>query len=93
MVHAIAFLTVTNPESMAQYREKAGEALAKHGGAVVQVSRSPATLDGAPELPDVVALLSFPDAAAAHAWANDPELASIHDLRRGAGKSNIFVME
>lgn len=92
MVYAFAHLTVTNPEALAAYREKAGAALARHGGAVVHASRDLQGIDGAPTLPDAAALLSFPDATSAKAWADDPDLADIHALRHSAGGSDIMLL-
>ncbi|MEP2534333.1 DUF1330 domain-containing protein [Shimia sp.] len=92
MVFAYAKLTVTNPEALAQYREKAGPALARHGGKVEQGSADTIVLDGAPDLPDVAAILSFPDRESALGWINDPELAQTHDLRRSAGASDIVLL-
>ena len=92
MIYAYAELTVTNPDALAQYREKAGEALAKHGGKVEAASGEFTVLDGAPNAPNVAALLSFPDKPAALAWANDPELKDIHALRQSAGASDILLL-
>lgn len=92
MIYAYAEITVTNPEALAEYRDVAGAALAKHGGKVESASREFTTLDGAPVAPNVAALLSFPDKAAAVAWSEDPELADVHALRRSAGGSNILLL-
>jgi len=92
MIFAYAKLTVTNPAALAQYREVAGAALAKHGGKVESASGELSVLDGAPDMPDVAALLSFPDKSAAMAWAADPELSDIHALRRSAGGSDIILL-
>lgn len=92
MIYAYALLTVSNPDSLAKYREEAGPALARHGGAIVGASGALTQLDGAPALPDVAAILSFPDTEAAKAWIDDPELADIHALRRNAGASEIVLM-
>ncbi len=92
MIYAYAKLTITKPESLAEYREIAGPALAKHGGAVVAAAAEMTTLDGAPEIPDTAALLSFPDKEAAMAWINDPELKDTHGLRRSAGASEIVLL-
>ena len=89
MNYAIAKLDITDPEKLAAYRDVAGTALAKHGGAVVTASGVYTVLDGAPDTTGVTAILSFPDKASALAWANDPELADVHALRRSAGASNI----
>lgn len=92
MIYAYAHLTITNPTALAEYREVAGAALAKHGGKVESASKEFTVLDGAPEAPDTAALLSFPDKDAALAWANDPDLQDVHNLRRSAGGSNILLL-
>ncbi len=92
MIYAFAKLTVTNPQALADYRDVAGDALAKHGGKVESATRDFTVLDGVPETPNVAALLSFPDKAAALAWAGDPDLSDVHDLRRRAGGSDILLL-
>lgn len=92
MIYAYAMLTVNNPEALNKYRDLAGAALARHGGAIVGASGALEKLDGAPTIPDVAAILSFPDKASAESWINDPELADIHALRRNAGASDIVLM-
>ena len=92
MIYAYAKLTIINPDSLDKYRNVAGAALAKHGGNVVSTARECTQLDGNPDTPDVAALLSFPDREAALAWANDPELADVHALRRSAGGSDILLL-
>ncbi|WP_299612107.1 DUF1330 domain-containing protein [uncultured Tateyamaria sp.] len=90
--HAVVMLRVTNPESLGQYRDKATDALARHGGEVVQASPELAVIEGAPVLPDAMAIVRFPDRAAAQAWIGDPDLQSVHDLRRGSGTSDIILL-
>ena len=92
MIYAYAEITVTNPEALDQYRDVANEALAKHGGKVESAAHEFTVLDGAPDKPNVVALLSFPDRDAAIAWSTDPELADVHALRRSAGASDILLL-
>lgn len=90
--HAIVTMTVTSPESLAQYRERAADALSRHGGAVLQASADLDLLEGGPDLPTLAAVLTFPERAAALAWINDPELAPVHALRRGGGHSTIVLL-
>lgn len=90
--YAIVQLTITNPDNIAAYREKAADALAKHGGAVVQASPNLAVLEGTPEVPTMMAVLSFPDQAAAKAWKEDPDLQDVHALRMNSGKSEIICL-
>ncbi|WP_299140538.1 DUF1330 domain-containing protein [uncultured Tateyamaria sp.] len=90
--HIVVSLRVSNPDSLAKYREKATDALAVHGGSVVQASADLKTLEGSPVLPDAIAIVQFPDRSAAEAWINDPTLADVHALRRGAGGSDIILL-
>lgn len=92
MIYAYAKLTITNPDALAEYRNIAGKALTKHGGKVESNTREPTVLDGVPDIPNVAALLSFPDKKAALAWANDPELKDVHALRHSIGGSDILLL-
>ncbi|WP_209598062.1 DUF1330 domain-containing protein [Ruegeria sp. HKCCSP351] len=92
MIYAYAKLTVKNPDALAAYREQAGPALARHGGKVEHATAETTVLDGTPDLPDVAALLSFPNRDAALGWINDLELKDIHELRRSAGASDIVLL-
>ena len=95
MIYAYVKLTVTNPQALAQYRDVAAPALAKHGGKVESAVKEFTVLDGAPDAPDAPdagAILSFPDKAAAVAWADDPALEHVHALRRSAGGSDILLL-
>ena len=89
---AIATLRVKNPETLAAYREKAADALARHGGSVAQASTELSLIEGTGPLPDGVAVLSFPDREAARAWINDPELASTHALRTQGADTQITLL-
>ena len=90
--HAVVALRITNPDSLNQYREQAGAALTRHGGEVVHASPDLKVLEGSPILPDALAIVRFPDRAAAEAWIADPDLADVHALRRGSGSSEIILM-
>lgn len=92
MVYAFVQITITNPDSFAAYAKNAGAALEKHGGKAQAVSTAPQRLEGDSPAPSRAVLLSFPDAEAAQAWINDPELADVHALRRGAGSSEITLI-
>ena len=92
MIYAYVNINITNPESLGQYREVAGAALQKHGGTVLTAGKDNVTIEGTHKAPDMAAILSFPDRAAAMAWINDPALASVHVLRRGAGDVSIIVV-
>jgi len=91
-VHVMATMHVTNPENLTKYREQAGDALARHGGSVIQASGSLAILEGEAEAPGMAALLAFPDEQSARAWIADPNLAGVHKLRRASGQSEMLMM-
>jgi uncharacterized protein (DUF1330 family) len=88
----VVMLRITNPESMNRYREKAGAALARHKGEVVQASPDLKVLEDNPVVPDAMAIVRFPDRDAAEAWIGDPGLADVLALRQGAGSSEILLL-
>lgn len=92
MIYALFRAKIENPSALASYRDGSAEALARHGGAVVTATRQPTALDGAPDMPDMAALLSFPTKEAAQAWINDPDLSALHTLRRSAGTTEILLL-
>lgn len=92
MTYATVEMWITNKEALAAYREKAGEALAKHGGSLVSASPNPSLLEGESSLPSMLAVLSFPDTEAAQAWIRDPELAPVHALRNKSGRSVVKLL-
>ena len=91
-VHIVAYLYIENTDMITAYRARAGDALAKHGGALVQVSANPRQLEGMIEAPTQAVIASFPDHQAALAWYNDPDLEDTHALRTGSGSSNIILL-
>jgi uncharacterized protein (DUF1330 family) len=91
-VQALAMITITDKETLGAYREKAADALAKHGGSVVAADPAPLVLEAASDKPDLAALLSFPNVEAAKAWREDPALTDVHALRNKGGKSTIVVL-
>lgn len=90
--HAVATLKMKDPEALAAYREKAGAALARHGGAILQASTELTRLEGDQPLADGVAILTFPDRGAARAWIDDPELADTHALRTKGAQTLITLL-
>ena len=90
--HVFAQMIIKDHDALARYRDKAGAALARHGGSVVSAGPVATVLEAAGAAPDTVALLSFPSTDAAEAWRNDPDLADVHALRNKAGASTIIVV-
>lgn len=96
-IYAIAQIKVTHPEKLAEYREHAAQALAKHNGQIVTAGAIQDYLEKNLDIqesgpPDIAALLSFPDKESALAWKNDQELQEIHALRNLGGNSTIYLL-
>lgn len=92
MTYAYVTLDISNPDSLAKYRDNAQGALDKYGGSVVSVSKDARALEGEPALPEIAVILSFPDVESATNWIEDESLSEIHAMRRGAGKSTITLL-
>lgn len=90
--YAFVTLNVTDPDKLAAYRDKAGDALAKHGGKVLQASAAPSILEGDIPTPQMAVVLEFETREAAENWRSDPELADTHALRTGSGTTTITLL-
>lgn len=91
-VTLLATMKIQDKAALQNYRQKAGAALAKHGGSVVAAGPLSTSIEGDAIDADTAAIISFPDADAAQNWISDPELASVHALRNAAGKSSIMMI-
>ncbi len=89
--YVVATLTVTDPDKMAAYRERAADALARHGGEVLAAAPAPHVLEGGPG-PSAAAVIRFADAQNARAWISDPDLQGTHALRTAAGQSTLLLI-
>ncbi|PWE29912.1 DUF1330 domain-containing protein [Maritimibacter sp. 55A14] len=92
MIYALVQMKVVDTDKLAAYREKAGAALARHGGKLEAASPGPTVLEGGRAAPDIAGILSFPDRDAALAWIGDPALQEVHELRRGGADSSIILI-
>ncbi len=85
-------IEITDAEAFDAYREVGGAAVARHGGKPLSSGRATPLHDaGVGVAPSV--LLAFPDAAAARAWIDDPELAETHELRNRGARATITLLE
>jgi uncharacterized protein (DUF1330 family) len=92
MVYAYVNRSVPDETTFAAYRERAGAALAKHGARVVISTPAQSVIEGNRDATGRGVILEFDTREAALGWINDPELASTHARRQGAGTSNIILM-
>ncbi|MCV3271706.1 DUF1330 domain-containing protein [Roseobacter sinensis] len=90
--YAFVTLDITDPEKLAAYRERAGDALAKHGGKVLQASPEPTVLEGDIAAPQIAVVLEFDTREGAVDWRADPDLVETHALRTSAGRTSITLL-
>ncbi len=90
--YAVVQIVPQDETALAAYRAKALEAVRKHGGDGFAGGSSAETLEDTGAGATTVVVVAFPDADAAHAWINDPELADLHALRRKGAKSTIVLL-
>lgn len=91
-VTLLAIMKIKDMEILQNYRQKAGEALAKHRGSIIAAGPLSTSIEGDAINADTAAIISFPDKEAAQSWISDPELAPVHALRNAAGKSSIMMI-
>ena len=84
-------LKITDAAAFDQYREVAMPALAKHGAKPLSSGKAEVLYDAdVGQTPAV--LLEFPNADAARAWINDPEIADVHALRNKGAAATITLL-
>ena len=79
-------------DALVQYREGNTEAVAKHGGRFVARGGRHEILEG-DYAPLRVVIIEFPDLDAARGWYESDDYAPLRELRRGASKTDIYVVE
>ncbi len=83
-------LKMKDAEAFEEYRKVAMDALAKHRARPVSAGAEVLHEANVGQHPTV--LLEFPDADAARAWLNDPELADVHAKRNRAADTTITLL-
>jgi len=87
----IAFVTVTDPETYAGYQHHAPAAFAKYGAEFLARGGEAETLEGEDWQRHVV--IAFESKAQALACYNSPEYKTARELRAGACKANIAIVD
>jgi len=83
-------LQIRDSQLMAEYREAAAPLIARHGGRFLARSEPCAKLEGDWAR---VAIVSFPDMAAAQHFYNSPEYTLLRQKRERAADARIIVIE
>jgi uncharacterized protein (DUF1330 family) len=89
-VYAIVQLKMTDRAAYDRYQARFFDVFKKFSGRLLSADDNPAVLEGAWDR-DRVVLMSFPDKAAFHAWANSPEYLEIAKDRQ-AGTDGIVLL-
>jgi uncharacterized protein (DUF1330 family) len=85
--------TITDDAWRAEYGQKVGPLLAKHGGKVIVRDRESERIEGSRALPSVVVVIEFPTRAAAKAWHDDPEYKPLHELRNTGASAEVVLVD
>ena len=89
-VYVIVQLKMTDRAAYDRYQARFFDVFKKFSGRLLSADENPAVLEGAWDR-DKVVLMSFPDEAAFHAWANSPEYLEIAKDRK-AGADGIVLL-
>ena len=89
-VYAIVQLKMTDRAAYDRYQARFFDVFKKFSGRLLSADDNAAVLEGAWDR-DRVVLMSFPDEAAFHAWANSPEYLEIAKDRK-AGADGIVLL-
>jgi uncharacterized protein (DUF1330 family) len=89
--YLIARMEITDPARYSDYGAKAPALFAKHGGRYVGGGAAE-TLEGPGEERNI-ALIAFPDRAAAEAYYNDPDYVPVRAIRWEATQSELILID
>lgn len=92
-VYIIADVEVTDDAWVPEYAQKVHDIVHKHGGKYLSRSGNIEVLEGQPLSNSLIALLEFPDAASAKAFANDPEYAPFGKARQEGSNSRLQLID
>ena len=89
-VYVIVQLKMTNREAYDRYQARFFDVFKKFNGRLLSADEHPAVLEGTWDR-DKLVLMSFPDEAAFHAWADSPDYLAISKDRK-AGAEGIVLL-
>lgn len=91
-VYAIAQLRFVDRAAYDRYQAKFLEVFQRHSGALLAADESPQVVEGHWDR-DKVVLMSFPDEAAFHDWAQSPEYQNISKDRRAGADTVVLLVK
>lgn len=92
-VFVVADVTITDDSWVPEYAEKVHEIVHKHGGKYLSRSGNIENLEGEPLGSTLIALIEFPSAEAAKAFANDPAYAPFAKARAEGSVSRLNMID
>lgn len=92
-VYVIAQVKVTDDAWIPDYAAKVHDIVHKHGGKYLSRSANITNLEGAPLDTTLIALLQFPTAEAAKAFATDPDYAPFGKARQDGSVSQFDMID
>ena len=91
-VYAIAQLRFTDRAAYDRYQARFMEVFRRHPGTLLAADESPQVVEGQWDREKVV-LMSFPDEAAFHGWAQSPEYQEISKDRRAGADTVVLLVK
>ncbi len=91
--YLIGEVIVTDESQISGYANNVHDIVHKHGGKYLSRSGNIEVLEGEPYPNTLIALLAFPDAASAKAFANDPEYAPFGKARQEGSNSRFQLID
>ena len=92
-VFLIADIKITDDSWVPNYAANVHDIVHKHGGKYLARSGNIKVLEGEPLETSLIALLRFPSAKAAEAFANDPEYAPFAKARQQGSESRFQLID
>jgi uncharacterized protein (DUF1330 family) len=89
-VYAIVQLKMTDRAAYDRYQARFFDVFKKFSGRLLSADENPAVLEGTWDR-DKLVLMSFPDEAAFHAWANSPEYLEIAKDREAGAQAIVLL--
>lgn len=89
-VYAIVQLNMTDRAAYDRYQAQFFDVFRKFSGRLLSADEQPAVLEGKWDR-DKLVLMSFPDEAAFHAWANSPEYQEISNDRKAGAEAIVLL--
>ena len=90
--YVVANLVVEDADRYRQYEKGFFPILKKHGGQFFTYDDAPATLEGSAPPKGRLVIFSFPSAAAAQSWYDDPDYQKLSEHRRAATQLQFLTL-